>query len=402
MDALAVKVARRFMAEVLTKSWLMGVRRGWLSVLHVKPHDWEGILKAIDRLREFVDNLEDQVFYVRRGPHTSVPSMSEGEDVRAKFKKVREAISEQKSRARHWMEVERDPNFLGRATFPVEQGIHMRKLYEEKFPELMTTYVPTRGGYNKQREANITELLDDVLELLRKDAKRLEDEMKRDEAQGKSDTRETWGEPEYTDFDLYGVKVIIDDKSVRPGQIREYVRFLDATHAAMKSKGFGKMWYGRIFIQCEKCGGENPYGAQFGVGGDYSIGKDDIRLYSRPSSGLVRLLAHELAHRYWYKHMSGSQRARFIAWIESGEVSSVTDYGSKSPDEAFAEVVSFFVVGRDMTRDQLESFRAVLASSAGPKPEVLLMAPLRREPCADTYTYSRSQPSSSRFPATRR
>lgn len=387
MDALAHRVARRFKAELLTKRWLMGVRRGWLSLLNVKPHDWEGVFKAIDKLAEFTRNLEDQVFYVRRGPYTSAPTMTEGQDVREAFKKLREAISDQKQRASHWMFVERDPNFIGRGTFSVEQGVQMRKLYEDKFSELMTTYVPKRDKYQKTREASITELLDDVLELLRRDAKRLEEETKKDEARGVTDTHDTWAEPEYTEFDLGGMKVIIDDKSVRPGQIREYVRYLDETHDALKRKGFGKMWYGRIFISCEKCGGENPYGAQFGVGGDYSIGKDDIRVYQRPEHGIVRLLAHELAHRYWYKHMTGSQRGRFIAWIESGEVPAVTEYGAKSPDEAFAEVISFFVVGRDMSRDQLESFRAVLAS------EVLLMPPLQREPCGASYTYFRSSPS---------
>ncbi len=67
----------------------------------------------------------------------------------------------------------------------------------------------------------------------------------------------------------------------------------------------------------------------------------------------------------------------------------VTDYGGSNISEAFAEVVSYFVDGRDMTRDQLESMRAVLASGS------LLIAPaLREEPCAPPYSYSRPLPSS--------
>jgi hypothetical protein len=51
------------------------------------------------------------------------------------------------------------------------------------------------------------------------------------------------------------------------------------------------------------------------------------------------------------------------AWL-NGKVPAVTDYGESNPEEAFAEAFAHYVLQKDMTRNQMESLRSVLASRA--------------------------------------
>lgn len=393
MNTIEERIARRFKAELLTKQWLMGVRRGWLSLLKVKPHGWDGIMKAFDHLRSFVDNLEDQVFYVRRGPYTSVPSMTESQKAKDAFKAVREAISDATRRARHWMEAELDPKFIGRGTFSVEEGAKMRKLYEEKFGDLLTTYVPTRG-LNQHREANITELLDKLLEILRADAARLEQTIQTEKGMGLDVTKQVFEEPAFKEFSLGNMKIVVTDPKGNGHRIRPYIRMLDIAHTLTTKKGFGNLWYGVLLIQStdfnnlsdwdkanyEKAG----YKDLQSTAGMFHSGRDVVSITAPADDRLIGTVIHELGHRYWFKRMSSEQRARFEGYLQEG-VLPVSEYGKTNAVEAFAEAFMWYCVGRDMNRDQIESFRAVLAS------EVLLMAPSLREPCA--YNYSRSSQS---------
>lgn len=75
------------------------------------------------------------------------------------------------------------------------------------------------------------------------------------------------------------------------------------------------------------------------------------------------------------------------AWQESynnaAPVPAVSTYGESNIDEAFAEVFAHYVLGYEITRDQSESFRSVLASELGvvDRPSiapVLMMDPARR------------------------
>ena len=119
----------------------------------------------------------------------------------------------------------------------------------------------------------------------------------------------------YREFDMYGMKVVIDDNSVQPDDIKKYIKYIDEAHTRMKSKGFEKAWYGTFFIQCERCGGVN-YNTGGGVGGHFVIGPDTVSCFERPSPYVVELLAHELGHRYWYKQLTSTQRARFESLIK--------------------------------------------------------------------------------------
>ncbi len=121
----------------------------------------------------------------------------------------------------------------------------------------------------------------------------------------------------FQEFNLYGMKIVVDDRTVDESLLKKYIRFLDETYARFKAKRMSSAWYGTVFIQCESCGGVNPLGVDLGVGGDYHITKDTIRIYDRPSPGMVELLAHELGHRYWYKQMTSEQRAHFESLVRT-------------------------------------------------------------------------------------
>lgn len=119
----------------------------------------------------------------------------------------------------------------------------------------------------------------------------------------------------FREFDLHGIRVIVDDKTVFPADIKKYVKYLMEAHSALKAKGFAKAWYGNVFIQCKDCGGINP-NTGGGVGGHFKIGPDTVTIFSRPSNYIIELMIHELGHRYWFKHMSGSQRAKFTDLVK--------------------------------------------------------------------------------------
>lgn len=383
MDPLADKVARRFQAELLTKQWLMGVRRGWLHLLSVKPNGWPAIFKAFDAVRDFVTNLEAQVSYVRRGPYTSVPSMSESGKLQEAIKKLKEAIAEKRSAARHWFDVEEHPELRG-GTFTQDQGEHMRKLYEEKFGEMLTTYVPTKidkakGKWNKEREAPVTELLDKVLEILRADATRLQEAIKTEEeviehggGEGEAPTKEVFKDPAFKEFAFGRMKVVVTDPKGNGHNIRPYVRLLDIAHQLTSRKGFGDLWYGTLILQSadyrqledyervqyEKAG----YKDLTSVAGTFHSGADEVVITAPANDRTIKTICHELGHRYWFKRMSQRGRAKFEEFLSNG-VLPVSDYGKSNAVEAFAEAFAWYVTGRDMDRDQIESFKAVLSST---------------------------------------
>ncbi len=124
----------------------------------------------------------------------------------------------------------------------------------------------------------------------------------------------------FREFDLYGMKVVVDDTTLLPDDIKKYVRHLDAAFNKLKAKGFAKAWYGTVFIQCSECGGVNSNNGG-GVGGHYVIGEDTVSIFSRPSSFIVELVVHELGHRYWFKQMRTSQRAKFESLVKTHTVS---------------------------------------------------------------------------------
>jgi hypothetical protein len=113
-----------------------------------------------------------------------------------------------------------------------------------------------------------------------------------------------------TEFDLYGMKIIVEDATVTPEDTKGYIKYLDEAYHRLRAKKLGDAWYGKVYISCEECGGVN-YNTGGGTGGMYMEHSDIVSIFSRPSDFIVELMAHELGHRYWFKSLSSGQRAHF-------------------------------------------------------------------------------------------
>lgn len=116
--------------------------------------------------------------------------------------------------------------------------------------------------------------------------------------------------PRFTEFDLNGMKVVVDDATVTEKDHDKYVKYLDIAYQKLKAKKLARAWYGVVYIECEDCGGVNK-NTGGDVGGHYNIPKDHVKIFNRPGPYIVELMAHELGHRYWYKSLKESQRAKF-------------------------------------------------------------------------------------------
>ncbi len=123
-------------------------------------------------------------------------------------------------------------------------------------------------------------------------------------------------EPTFSELDVYGMKIVFQDDTVMGADKKTYIRRFDEAYAGLKRKKLDKVWYGTVLVRCKDCGGVNSNGASFGVGGEYYHGANTIIVYARPTVFVVELLVHELGHRYWYKHMTSEQRARFGAIVK--------------------------------------------------------------------------------------
>lgn len=291
-------------AEKLTKSWLMAVRRSWVKILDTKHNDWDDIMRTFEVLRVFVDNLSDQVLFIRRGPLTSLTGLTEGSKLTKALDALKAGVKDQKGNAQFWRDAYEKK---GLPASRHEDGVIMFEKYKTDFLGVTSNSKSGRGG--KAKWYNLIDLMDDALKLLREDAARIE----KDEAEGQEYEK---GQREaYKEFDMYGMKVIVDDSTVTASQIEHYIKYLDEAYQRLRGKGFAKAWYGQVFIQCQECGGVNQ-NTGGGVGGHYFINKDTVKVYSRPSSFIVELMAHELGHRFWFKQMSQTQRARFESFVK--------------------------------------------------------------------------------------
>lgn len=172
-------------------------------------------------------------------------------------------------------------------------------------------------------------------------------------------------------YDIGNVKLVYDGvpdprvinrpEARTPRGLDQYIPYFQTAKALLDRRGFGKLWYGPIFVACPSCGGENPHGKQYGVGAHYVPGKDQVVVFLDPKPFMVELLIHELGHRYYYEFMNQGDRARFDSYF--GDVKAVSSYGGSSPEEDFAEVFAHFVLGQDMSRDQIYRFKAFLAKA---------------------------------------
>ena len=138
----------------------------------------------------------------------------------------------------------------------------------------------------------------------------------------------------------------------------EYIRKLKETEALLKRRGLERVWYGQVSIEAPGRAPPNMHGASLGVGAVYMRQGDKVIVYNDPTPGLPRLIAHELGHRYYYKFMDNTDRERFSEWF--GKVSATTSYGALVSSEDFAEVFADYVIGTDLTRDQIDRLKEFL------------------------------------------
>lgn len=412
----------------------MGVRRGWLSLMTPAIQDYGDVFQALDKIGTFVSNLKDQVLFVRRGPLTSIPSMSEGKKLEQAFAKLQSEVKRARDTARHWSEC-----YEGLALSDCwKEGEYMLNLYRTKFESATGGSKLQRGGHGLVREATLSEFFDDLLKLLYADAKRLKQDYDAQQAgYQKMVEEEGWDEPfeypaqelldpAFKEFDFGGMKVVVVDPKTNGHRIREYVKYVEMAYKDTKRKGFGAVWYGTLFLMSDdyeklsdtdkaayaKAGYKNMESRA----GTYHSGADIIKITAPARPSIVRIIVHELGHRYWFKFMNAGQRARFESLIEGdwsmvhalllnhrllepGEtevfsnlyerverggdltvaektliktrykelglrsgVSLVSEYAGSRPTEAFAEVFERYVAEANLSRDQLESFRSVLAN----------------------------------------
>jgi len=139
------------------------------------------------------------------------------------------------------------------------------------------------------------------------------------------------------EFDIQGMKVIVDDTTMTQGDVKHYIGYLKEAYARLKAKNFGKVWYGTTFISCKDCGGVND-NTGGGVGGHFNIQKDWVKVFSRPSPFIVELMVHELGHRHWFKGMSSEQRARFEGLVRTHE--------GRNPKKSEAKLIPLSVMAK--------------------------------------------------------
>lgn len=173
------------------------------------------------------------------------------------------------------------------------------------------------------------------------------------------------GEPRYSQFDVYGMKVVIDDASITQDQHDDYVKEIITAYHILKAKKLAHAWYGHIYIECKTCDGRPN------VGGHYNIQRDHIKLFSRPFRNTETII-HELGHRYWYKFMTISQREKFEDFVKVRTRPKPSwDYDYK-PDIQSPQVVSdalekvekvftkIRATVREFEKTRLRKYRAIL------------------------------------------
>lgn len=222
----------------------------------------------------------------------------------------------------------------------------------------------------------------------------------------------------FDDFKLGNLRVIVLDPEITHFENPRYLKQVSTAQAMLQRKGMSQLWYGVLFVVSKKfkkldevslkAYRELGYASLESTAGTYHSGADVVKITAPPNERLVATIVHEMGHRYWYKFMGPEQRARFNGLVktnpsektrdfpsgpedEAGNekpVTPVSDYGASSIEEAFAEVFERFVMGGDMSRDQLESFKSVLSSRMAQRVAARFLSQRRQR----TSTSTRSLP----------
>ncbi len=142
---------------------------------------------------------------------------------------------------------------------------------------------------------------------------------------------------------------------IEPRVRENYVAELIKAKALLTKRGLGFLWYGKFYARPKGQAPENHLGKNLGVAANYSIQRDEVNVFSLDRR-LSVYVAHELGHRLWFKFLTQAQRGGFAEFF--GKVAPTSGYGGLNPEEDFAEVFASYIDGRDLTRDQVERFKA--------------------------------------------
>lgn len=195
------------------------------------------------------------------------------------------------------------------------------------------------------------------------------------------------------EFQVSGLRfVVFDEKAAKVAPMYAYKA--EYAYSALRAKGFGKVWYGTVVLKSHdfrqlsdwEQGQYRALGYEHLVetAGAYHSGSDEV-VFNTGTNGFAYTIIHEFGHRWWYKMLDRSQRARFNDLVKTNPstqtrdwpsghttedgaekpVTPVSNYGKSSIEEAFAEAFAHYVLGDDMDLDQAESFRSVLRKQAG-------------------------------------
>lgn len=143
-----------------------------------------------------------------------------------------------------------------------------------------------------------------------------------------------------------------------PYKGKDYISYLIKAQRMLEQKRLGFLWYGTLFVQAESAAGAIQYKGHEGkkAFADYNPAKDDVRLYGDPAPFVTDAIIHELGHRYFYRYMNQAERIRFAD--QFGDIPAVSAYGATHAVEDFAEVFEYYVMNRELTRDQLERLKS--------------------------------------------
>jgi hypothetical protein len=425
----AARVSARLTAGVIDPPWIKKVRKAWKAKAKAPTLDDDravkdyltGLIGWIDQLSE--DILFDKGFWTASDGLQSIPQRLKVkviEELRAVREELQEGV-----RYVDWLSALMDPDSR---EYKMEGG-WTRKKFTEENPRspLMVMY-----GHVRTRAGEAVEKADAIFSRKFLGAlSRYLNKYNQDQIDfgsiplvfsvGRAKVV-FQGFPAATPFGGPLSTVPRTPGHSRHPQTETYMRLLDEAYQRLKRRGLDYLWYGDIYIRCKDCGGENPYGSQYGVGAHYIIGADRIQIYDDPKRSLPQLVAHEVGHRYYYRFMSKADRAKFDSYFAGigkdpvvdtlakyeevmtpedarrllipslrGSVTPTdaqhlvhsyydqmepsdqvvvkgwlrgvpptSEYGGTVSAEDFAEVFAAYVMGHGLTRDQLERFKEFL------------------------------------------
>lgn len=361
--------------------WINGIRKGWkniiLQVARIREsHEGLQAIEAIDNALRYLALLQQNLFFgkglypFQGGNRTLTERLKDKApfNIQAKvathLEAAQEALEEGKRRIKFWMAVTNPQT----TEYKLDGGNRVKQILEE-----------FKG---RSEEQAIMRFLNQQSTIEAQDAAKKADA----EISGKLLRALTSftvkypgmeiGEGVDREFAVGRMKVIFLDVPVKylkglpaeevekirsPMTAKRYVKPMANAQTLLKKKGLDFLWYGVTRIQCKTCGGKNKLDTVdkvWGVGGRYDIGKDDITVFVDPQSFITELMVHELGHRYYFKFMSMADRAEFSSYF--GQVPGVSEYGKTISSEDFAEVFAWYVLNRELTRDQLERFKKFL------------------------------------------